>query len=379
MEKMKKPKLKLCRTPEMLEAKLQALDYPQVIVDNSGVSTEYKGSRKESKSLTVRISNDFINAGYSYSIPELSFKILMYSLTKINLKDEKFIPLELDLNTFHDLLPSKRTALSTEIKPHIEKLGALKIEFKTGETLWLNIFSWIVYKPYERVIVYKFNDDFKPWFLQLKRNFTLPDMKSILKMTGKYTGIFYLLTKSHVGLGKRRILIDDLYNIFGIKGNEKSFTHFKIHLDTAIDQINEFSDITIIDYNLFKTGHKITGIEFSMRKKPRKIKRKKPIEDDHPISTKIIKQFFEKEILLEKDETWETSYAEGAKFMHVFFEEEIKDQKCKIPNQQWRRNEIEFLKEVAFEYIRNQKTPLPTYLHSAKTKQGIRNFIKDNY
>jgi len=318
-----KAKRKLVMNQRELEEKRQVGRhwYAGILLDMSGTKTR---RRRWSKSKTVRVSNDLINSGFSFNLSEMGTNVLFYSLTRIDLKDTELFPLEMDLDLFHETLPGKRTALSTQIKKNLEELRTLKVELilPGKNLLWVNLFSWVAYKDNERRVYYKFNEDLKHWLIQLKNRFTSFNIDNIEGLTGRHSKWIYVLLKAFVGLGERRISANDLYYCLGIK-QDTLFGNFKPHLDKAIEQINALSDIKC-NYELIKTGRKVTDIHFKIRKKPVRQRTVKDYRDQYPNLTKRIRSFFEDRSKFKSCDDWENIYRKGAIKVHDFWEDNYK-------------------------------------------------------
>ena len=105
----------------------------------------------------------------------------------------------------------------------------------------------------------KINDDARPYFFDLKNNFTLLELKSVLGCTSKHAKRLYSLACQWRGTGGHTYSIGELKEMLGLKdpkGKEpeqyKQIGQFKDYvLDIAKRQINEHTDI-VFDYELLK-------------------------------------------------------------------------------------------------------------------------------
>jgi plasmid replication initiation protein len=107
----------------------------------------------------------------------------------------------------------------------------------------------------------KINDSARPYFFDLKNNFTLLELKSVLSCTSKHAKRLYSLACQWRGTGGHTYSIGELKEILGLKdpkGKEPEQYKDKIGmfqtkvLDVAKKQINEHTDI-VFDYELIKT------------------------------------------------------------------------------------------------------------------------------
>jgi len=105
----------------------------------------------------------------------------------------------------------------------------------------------------------KINEEARPYFFDLKNNFTLLELKSVLGCTSKHAKRLYSLACQWRGTGGHTYAIGELKEMLGLKdpkGKEpeqyKQIGQFKDYvLDVAKRQINEHTDI-VFDYELLK-------------------------------------------------------------------------------------------------------------------------------
>jgi plasmid replication initiation protein len=105
----------------------------------------------------------------------------------------------------------------------------------------------------------KINDSARPYFFDLKNNFTLLELKSVLSCTSKHAKRLYSLACQWRGTGGHTYSLGELKEILGLKdpkGKEpEQYTMVsmlkKDVLDRAKKQINEHTDI-VFDYELLK-------------------------------------------------------------------------------------------------------------------------------
>jgi plasmid replication initiation protein len=105
----------------------------------------------------------------------------------------------------------------------------------------------------------KINEDARPYFFDLKNNFTLLELKSVLSCTSKHAKRLYSLACQWRGTGGHTYNIGEFKEMLGLKdpkGKEKEqYTQIgelkKYVLDIAKKQINEHTDI-VFDYELIK-------------------------------------------------------------------------------------------------------------------------------
>jgi hypothetical protein len=104
------------------------------------------------------------------------------------------------------------------------------------------------------------NEPARPYFFELKNNFTLLELKSVLSCTSKHAKRLYSLACQWRGTGGHTYSVGELKEMLGLKdpkGKEieqyERISDFKkFVLDIAKKQINEHTDI-VFDYELIKS------------------------------------------------------------------------------------------------------------------------------
>ena len=153
-----------------------------------------------------------------------------------------------------------------QLRDATESIGSRMFEIETPERLrqlWL--FSYVDYISGTGSFVIKINEDAKPYFFELKNNFTAMQLKSVLNCSSKYAKRLYAIACQWRSVGSKRFEIVELKKMLGLidkKGNEQfeRISDFKIKvLDIARSQISENTDIEL-DYELKKRGREFYWI-----------------------------------------------------------------------------------------------------------------------
>ena len=141
-----------------------------------------------------------------------------------------------------------------------ELIGSRMFEIETADTyeqLWL--FSKVKYLKGNGVFEIVLNDFALPYFFELKNNFTVMQLKSVLGCSSKYAKRLYSIACQWRSVGSKRFEIKELKRMLGLidkKGNEQyeRLSDFKKKvLDIAKEQMNQFTDLDF-DYDLKKRG-----------------------------------------------------------------------------------------------------------------------------
>ena len=149
--------------------------------------------------------------------------------------------------------------------------------------MWL--FEYVEYVEGSGSFKIKINETSKPYFFELKNNFTSLQLKSGLDGSSKYAKRLYAIACQWRSVGTKRFEIRELKQMLGLidkKGNEQfeRISDFKIKvLDIARTQICENTDIEL-DYELKKRGREFNWVTLhinSQKFKQMEIEFEKPI------------------------------------------------------------------------------------------------------
>ena len=123
--------------------------------------------------------------------------------------------------------------------------------------MWL--FEYVEYVEGSSSFKVKINETARPYFFELKNNFTAMQLISVLNCSSKYAKRLYGIACQWRSVGSKRFEIVELKKMLGLidkKGNEQytEITAFRKEvLEIAKKQINEHTDIEI-DFELKKRG-----------------------------------------------------------------------------------------------------------------------------
>ena len=219
---------------------------------------------KESK--TIMQHNAITSGRYDYSATMMDILFMVLS----SLDKER---LEYTIFT-HDIeMITGRKWNYKQLRDATESIGSRMFEIETAEKLtqiWL--FSKIEYLKGTGSFTIKINEDARPYFFELKNNFTAMQLKSTLSVTSKYAKRLYAISCQWRSVGKKRFEIEELKRMLGLidkKGNEQfsGLSAFKSKvLEIAKKQINEESDI-YFDYKLIKQGRSFRWVEIYVNTK----------------------------------------------------------------------------------------------------------------
>lgn len=108
----------------------------------------------------------------------------------------------------------------------------------------------------------KFNDDMKPFLLQLKRRFTMYRLQFFLRLGSQHSMRIYELLKMREGISILRITVDELREILGLEHSYKYFSELKYHvIEKAREELREKGDI-YFTYSVEYNGRSAERVQF---------------------------------------------------------------------------------------------------------------------
>ena len=137
--------------------------------------------------------------------------------------------------------------------------------------------AWLSYARYTKgqgIVEISFHKDLKPYLLQLKNHFTQYQLSAVARFKSSYSIRFYELLKMNEYLGKggqfyRKFTIKELREYMQLDdGLYENFKDLRIRvIEPAYKEINEFSDIHIVDIEYLKKGRAVSDIRITAEPK----------------------------------------------------------------------------------------------------------------
>ncbi len=218
---------------------------------------------------SVTLSNKIPKGKYDLSRSEKNFIYLCISQIE---KDDKAFK----IYKFHISDLENRELCQKnykQVKDFVERLASRGIKIEDEKRLLVsNWFSSIEYIKDTGTIEACFDPKLKPYFLELKDEFTKANLKTLLSFNSKYSSRLYLLLKGAYEREKQyRKTVKVTYplefffdNFYLPDSYKKVYSKFKnIFLLKAISEVNELTTLTV-SFKEDKTGRKITSISFSI-------------------------------------------------------------------------------------------------------------------
>lgn len=159
-----------------------------------------------------------------------------------------------------------------QLREATEGIGSRMFEIETPRSLkqlWL--FSSVEYLLGTGSFLVKVNEDAMPYFFELKNNFTVLHLKSVLSCSSKFAKRLYAIACQWRSVGYHTFEISELKQMLGLidkdgKEQFKQFTQFKKDvLEIAAKQINEYTDINL-SYEFIKKGRSFHKVKLLINK-----------------------------------------------------------------------------------------------------------------
>lgn len=221
------------------------------------------------RGLKVVKRNDLIQKS-RFGLSTQEQKILMYLITKIKPEDTELELYEFSIKEFCEVCGIDGTSGKnyTDLKKTVEKMTERVIWVKL-ENGYETIIRWIerpYINPKDGIIKIKLDELMRPFLLHLKEQFTAYNLYYTLAMKSKYSIRLYELLKSYENLSEYIVDVAELKKML-LAENYEIYKDFRVNvIDTAIKEINEFSDITVT-YETEKKGKKVDKIIFKIQSK----------------------------------------------------------------------------------------------------------------
>lgn len=209
-------------------------------------------------------SNHLIEAKYKLSVIEQ--KLVLFFISKIKESDTEFFKSSISVKEFLEITNIKNNSIYNDLFNTSKSIMSKPIAIKDYNSfLIIGWFSSIEYINGEIVAI--FNQELRPYLLQMKEHFTMYQINNIIKLKSVYSIRIYELLKQYEKVGNRIIKIEELRDILKIDDNEyKMYAHLKQRIVLpAKEELLKNSDI-FFDFDEIKTGRKVVAINFIITK-----------------------------------------------------------------------------------------------------------------
>jgi hypothetical protein len=222
------------------------------------------------KNKAVAVANKIIMS--RYRLTDIECRLVFHLIGLINKDDSDFA--EYRYTTKELLQAIGMTANNVvQLKDTMDSVFAKSLIIET-DTGWIK-YHWFDVAEYitlEKVYRIRFNDELKPFLLQLVQQFTLLDFQAIMRMTVHSRRIYMLAKKDEWQHRNKKISIQELKTMLDISDKYTRFQNFRNRvLEPAEKEINEFSDISLIitPDETTRKGRAYRDLIFRARLKPK--------------------------------------------------------------------------------------------------------------
>lgn len=232
------------------------------------INFEEKPLDKETSEFVV-LHNNLVEARYRLTLQEK--RVVLWLASQVTPFDEDFKEHSLSIKDFSELTNTQGENLYTRLQSITRRLMQRIITIRPiGEKRLIQV-AWLGaadYKIDKGIISLSFHPHLKPFFLQLKRNFTKINIVDIMGLQSIYSIRIYELLKQKEFVGMRIITIDEIRDYCGIsKEKYKQINDLRRKvLEVAKLDINEKTDIEIT-YSMIKEGRKYVSVSFDVKNK----------------------------------------------------------------------------------------------------------------
>lgn len=202
----------------------------------------------------IKQHNDITSGRYEYSACQLD--VLFMILASIKAEDDPRKEYTVSVKDIEHITGRKWNY--QQLRDSTAEMGSRMFEIQTPKSLkqiWL--FSKVEYYDGTGTFGVKINEDARQYFFDLKSNFTILELKSVLSCSSKHAKRLYALACQWRRASSHTIPISELKEILGLKTEKgkEQYTEItalkRVVLDVAKKQINEHTDIEF-DYELIK-------------------------------------------------------------------------------------------------------------------------------
>ena len=216
-------------------------------------------------------SNQVIEASYRLSVVEQ--RVVLLAIAKIpkmcEVSDDEIYTVSVqDLQALGVHEKTAYRDLKEAVNRLYERSISLDIDDKQIKMRWVQEIQFL---DSQSIIGIRFSKPILPFISNLSREFTKYALSDIAGINSAYAIRIYELLVQYRQIGKREISVDSLRTMLELGKKYPLFADFKKRvIDTAVDQINEYSPLKVT-YEQKKTGRKVTHILFSFKEKTKSI------------------------------------------------------------------------------------------------------------
>lgn len=214
-------------------------------------------------------SNRLIQSRMNWT--KLEHRVVAMLIAQLKKDDKQFEEQRVYIKDIADLSGRNGKSLYDQAEEICQKLLDQKVHVRTktsdGRRRYkgYNCMSSCEYVEGSGYIEAKFNDDMRPFLLQLKRRFTQYNLQCFMQLSSQHSMRLYELLKMREGLRYLRISVGELREILCCEHSYDRFTDFKRWvLEKAREELKEKADI-YFNYKVEREGQKPIRINFIIK------------------------------------------------------------------------------------------------------------------
>lgn len=201
-------------------------------------------------------------------LTKLEHRVVAMLISQLDRGDEEFGFQKLHIRNLKKTSEQKELgSLYQRAEKICSSLLEKKLEIKTeedGKRVYdgISLMNRCKYKEGDGYIEAKFNEEMKPYLLQLKRRFTMYDAGYYVPLRSTHSMRIYELLKMREGVSVLRISVEELRDILGLQDKYEYFSHLEHHvIRKAQEEVDEKTDISFT-YDKEKDGRSVKRVKF---------------------------------------------------------------------------------------------------------------------
>jgi hypothetical protein len=228
----------------------------------------FMASAKDRELEIIKKDNRLIEA--NYKITTNQWRVIISLLGKIRTDDQDFEDYTVNLAELAELFgATKSRSFYAEVQQATRDLMDTTIDISIGKRRrYTHFVSFVEYIEGEASILIRFDKALKPYLLNLKNNFTTYELAAVVNFKTSYGIRFYEFLKMRQNMGKGgqffiQYSLLELKEKLGISPDEYRYTKdLRVRvIEPALKEIDEYSDLQIIQTDYLKKGRAIYAIK----------------------------------------------------------------------------------------------------------------------
>ena len=210
-------------------------------------------------------SNDLINAKYDWTV--LQQRMILLMIAQLDLDADDFGNQTVHIGELLDQGHVTGNAYYERAAEAAHVLLNQKIYVMAESGRWrgYNLLSYV--EPAPGYIIARFNQDMRPFLLQLKRRFTRYMLEHVMRFQSPYSIRIYELAQQYADVGHRTIELDALRTMLAVEDKYPRFYDFRRRvLEQARREIRKFTDLDVT-YDIIRDGRTPTAVKLYIRRK----------------------------------------------------------------------------------------------------------------